>query len=120
MKWMMTFAVRMALLSLTVFAPLALATNESPSELMKEAMVTKAQATAIAMTKVPDGVIKSSELEREHGRLIWSFDIAKPSSKNITEVNVDATTGKVVAVSNETPARERQEAKKEKLENNHP
>ena len=65
-----------------------------------------------AMTaKVPDGNIKSSELEKENGKLVWSFDIAVPESKNITEVQVDAKTSKIVLVEIETPEQQAQEAK---------
>jgi len=56
----------------------------------------------------------SSELEKEHGKLIWSFDIAQVGSKNITEVQVDAKTGKIVSTKTETPDKERQEAIAEK------
>ena len=40
-------------------------------------------------------------MEKEHGKLIWSFDIATPDTKDITEVNVDAITGDVVSVEKE-------------------
>ena len=63
----------------------------------KQARVTEAQARSIALAKVVKGTVKSSELEREHRKLIWSFDIATPNTRNITEVQVDAKTGKVVA-----------------------
>jgi hypothetical protein len=49
--------------------------------------------------------------------LIWSFDIATPGSKNITEVAVNAVTGKIVAVDIETPedqAKEKAEDAKKK------
>ncbi len=75
----------------------------------REAKISKAEATQIAMSKVPNGTIKESELEREKGRLIWSFDIAIPDSKDIKEVNVDANTGEVIAVETETPAQQAKE-----------
>jgi uncharacterized membrane protein YkoI len=56
--------------------------------------------------------VKSAELENEHGKLIYSFDIAT-SAKAITEVNVDALSGKIVAVQQESAAKEAAE-KKEK------
>lgn len=56
--------------------------------------------------------MKSAELENEHGKLIYSFDIAT-SAKAITEVNVDALSGKIVAVQQESAAKEAAE-KKEK------
>jgi uncharacterized membrane protein YkoI len=82
----------------------------SESELMKEAKISKSEAEKTALGKVPDGVIKSEELEREHGKLVWSFDIATSGIKNITEVQVDAKTGKIVSVVVETPKDQRKEA----------
>jgi|SRR5580704_9545023 len=79
----------------------------SPST--KDAKITKAEAEKIALARVPNGTIKESELEKEKGKLIWSFDIATPGTKNITEVNVDAITGEIVAVDIETPEKEGKE-----------
>ncbi|MFI4971030.1 MAG: PepSY domain-containing protein, partial [Lysobacterales bacterium] len=52
----------------------------------------------------PDGIVASSELEKEHGKLIWSFDIERHDSKDITEIQVDARTGAIVSTQVETPA----------------
>lgn len=84
------------------------------AQLMKEAKVAKSQAEKTALTKVRDGIIKSAELEKEHGLLIWSFDIAKPGTKNITEVQVDAKTGKIASVQTETPKDQAKEAAADK------
>jgi uncharacterized membrane protein YkoI len=81
---------------------------------MGEAKVTQAEAQATASAQVPNGTIKESELEKEHGKLIWSFDIATPDSKDITEVNVDAMTGQVVSTDKEKPEDEAKEANGEK------
>ena len=89
--------------------------EESEAQLLPEARITKAAAEQTALAKVPGGTIKESGLEREKGRLIWSFDIATPGTKDITEVAVDAKTGEVVAVDKETPKNEAKE-KKEKEE----
>lgn len=67
-------------------------------------------ARASALARVPGGKVKEEELEKEHGRLIWSFDIATRSSPGVTEVHVDAKTGKVLSVKRETPAEEKKEA----------
>ena len=77
--------------------------SNSPEKLKAEAKITEAEARATALAKVPDGTIKESELEKEKGKLIWSFDIARPGTKDITEVNVNAKTGEIVAVDVETP-----------------
>jgi len=79
-------------------------------KLEAKAKISEAKAREIALDKVPNGKIKEGELEEEKGKLIWSFDIATEGSKNITEVNVDAITGKVIAVDVETPADQAKEA----------
>src|SRR4029077_15921251 len=84
--------------------------ESSEAQLMKEAKVTKGQAEKIALSKVPSGTIKSGEIENEHGRLIWSFDIAKPGTKDITEVQVDAKSGEIASVKMETPKDQAAEA----------
>ncbi|MDQ6622411.1 MAG: PepSY domain-containing protein, partial [Verrucomicrobiota bacterium] len=78
------------------------AAEETDPQLLKEAKVTRMQAEQTALGKVPGGKITAGELEKEHGKLIWSFDIAQPPSKNITEVQVDALTGKIANVQVET------------------
>jgi len=80
------------------------------AKLMAEAKVSKETAQASALAKVPNGTVKESELEKEHGKLIWSFDITTPDSKDIKEVAVDAITGEVVAVDTETPEDQAKEA----------
>src|SRR5690349_17531745 len=62
---------------------------------------------------LPQGEIKEAELEEENGKLVWSFDIAMPHPKDITEVQVNAVTGEIVSVEKETPADQKKEKKKE-------
>jgi hypothetical protein len=84
------------------------------AKLMAEAKVSKADAQATASAQVPNGTVKEAELEKEHGKLIWSFDISTPDTADITEVNVDAMTGQVVSTEHEKAEDEAKEAKKEK------
>ncbi len=93
-----------------------LAGDAIPSKLQAEAKVSQAAATATALAKVPNGSVSSTELEREHGKLIWSFDIAKPGSKNMTEVHINAKSGKVMSIKTETPEKEAKEAAAEAKE----
>lgn len=81
----------------------------SAAKLEAQAKITKAEAEKIALGKVPGGTIKEGEVEKEKGKLIWSFDIATPGTKDITEVHVDAMTGAVVDVSKETAAAQKKE-----------
>jgi len=80
------------------------------AKLMAEAKVSRADAEKTALAKAPNGTIKESELEKENGKLVWSFDITTPDTKDITEVNVDAITGEVVSVEKEAPENEAKEA----------
>jgi len=78
--------------------------------------VTEAQARATALSLVKDGKIRSGELEREHGKLIYSFDIAQPNKAGVEEVQISAITGKLVARHHESSAKEAAEAKAEAKE----
>ena len=103
-----------ALILAAIWAPFNLCADQSEAELLKQAHVTKHQAKKIALARVKGGTIKSTELEKENGVLIWSFDIARPGRKDVTEVWVDATTGKITAVDVETPLGEKKEAAEDK------
>ena len=100
-------------------APAVLASNTSKTptqaELQKEAKISMEKAREIALKKVPGGKIESAELEREHGKLIYSFDI-KTDKPGVTEVNVDAKNGKIVSSKYENAAKEAAEKKQEAKE----
>lgn len=104
-----------ALAPLALSAQICFATPQSSEDLAAEAQVAESQARAAALAKVP-GTVKSHELERENGRVIWTYDIARPSVRGVTEVHVDAITGRVLSVRKETPRREAAEARAEKGE----
>ena len=112
MKASSRITVIAASLGLALAMPLAHAAGASQDALKAEAKVTEQDARTTALAKVPQGTIKSSALEKEHGRLVWSFDIAQPTTQDITEVQVDAKTGTVVSVEKETPAKEAKEQKR--------
>jgi uncharacterized membrane protein YkoI len=90
--------------------------KEKQAKLEAKAKVSRADAEKIALAQVPNGTIKEGEIEKEKGKLIWSFDIATPDTKDITEVNVDAMTGKIVAIDKESAKDEENEKKGEKHE----
>lgn len=111
-----------SLLTVSLFAGLSLtsapAAEESQASLKAEAKITRTEAQKTALAKVENGKIKSAEIEREHGKLIWSFDIAMPGTKNIKEVQVDAKTGKVVSIAVETPEDQAREANEDQAGKN--
>src|SRR5882724_4630781 len=68
------------------------------AKLMAAAKISKEDAEKTAMARVPNGTIKEGDLEKERGKLQWSFDVTTPGSKDTTEVNIDAMTGDVISV----------------------
>ena len=83
--------------------------SDIPADLAKQAKITLEAARATALAKVPGGTVKSEELEREHGKLIYSFDIQVPGKSGVEEVNVSAITGKVLAKKHESARTEKKE-----------
>src|SRR5438552_4990050 len=87
---------------------------QEQEKLAREAKITKEQAQAAALKRAP-GNVESAELEREHKRLVWSFDI-RNSKGTITEVQVSAITGRVVRVEHENKKKEAAEKRQEERE----
>jgi uncharacterized membrane protein YkoI len=83
---------------------------ETQAQLQAEAKISLETARATALKQVPNGTVKASELEREHGKLIYSFDISVPGKTGIEEIAVNAIDGSVVTHEHETPAMEKKEA----------
>src|ERR1700733_3238629 len=77
---------------------------ESQATLAKQAKVSLADAKATALKKVPGATFKGSELEREKGKLIYSFELKVAGKSGIEEVNVDAMTGEIVNTEHEDDA----------------
>lgn len=75
-------------------------TEDTPG-LLKQAKVQPAEAQKAALARVPNGTITKAEIEQEKKKLIYSYDITVPGKSGITEVHVDATTGKVVSTEHE-------------------
>lgn len=96
--------------SLFAMSPASAAKRDVPADLAKQAKIPLETARATALAKVPHGEVRSEELEQEHGKLIYSFDIAVPGKTGVEEVNVSAIDGKVLGVHHETAKDERREA----------
>ena len=82
--------------------------KEKPNaKLAKKAKITLEQAREIAM-KEDSGTVESEELEKEKGKLVYSFDI-RNAKGTITEIWVDAKNGNVIHKSEEDAAAEAME-----------
>lgn len=109
MKSSLWMGIVLALLTSPVWA----GNKASQAALSKEAKITMEQAEKTALAKEA-GKIKSKEIEKEKGRLIYSFDIKM--ADGIHEVNVDAMTGEVVEDTVESAAAEAKEKAADKKE----
>jgi hypothetical protein len=76
--------------------------------------VSMSTARKTALAKVPGARVESEELEHEHGKLVYSFDLKVADKPGVEEVQVDANTGKVVSHKHETTEAERKEQAEEK------
>ncbi|HEX6629221.1 MAG TPA: PepSY domain-containing protein [Gemmatimonadaceae bacterium] len=90
--------------------------KETQADLQKEAKVSEADARATALQQVPNGAVKSVELEREKGKLIYSYDITVPGKSGVEEVNINAVDGSFVGKMHESAKTEKKEAKQEAKE----
>jgi len=106
----------MTSIALTVVAVLSLVTGRGlaaqepagrtykravPAELLSQTKISEDSARTLALRRVPGSVVKALELEREHGLLMWSFDLTVAGKPGVEEVEVDALTGKIVGVEHE-------------------
>jgi uncharacterized membrane protein YkoI len=85
--------------------------SKEQAKLARQAKISMEQARETALKRAP-GTVESAELEREHKRLVYSFDI-RNAKGTITEVQVSAITGKVVSVEEENAKKEAAEKEKE-------
>src|SRR5262245_41971782 len=81
----------------------------------KPKLIGMKRAQAIASAHARGLKIKAKELEKEHGKWIYSFEF-KNKNGSIREVNVNAYTGKIVGVEHEDAKKEAAEEKSEKKE----
>jgi uncharacterized membrane protein YkoI len=111
MKTSLRFAA-LALFFLITGTTAGVNAQEKPdSKQMGQAKITMDEARKTALERVP-GTVESSELEKEHGKLVYSFDIR--TAEGITEVWVDAKSGEVINMEKETAAQEAAEKHKDK------
>lgn len=100
-------ALALMMVSFSGLAVAASAKTGAKSAHHAKTKITMGQARAIALKK-EDGTIKSGELEKEKGKMIYSFDIA--TKDGMHEVNVNAKNGDIVDDQKESPADEAREA----------
>ena len=109
-----SFAALSALIALPALA--SPKCQEAKPGLQERAKITCEAARKTALDKVKHASVKSAELEEEHGKLVYSFDLTVQGDKNVHEVQIDAVSGEVVSVEIEDPAKEAAEKQAEAKE----
>lgn len=98
--------------------------NTAPTALGAMSKVSEAEAKTHALAKMASKhraasfVVVSSELELEHGCLVYSFDIEIVGKSGVKEIFVDAGNGKILSYQHETPQQEAAEKAKERINKN--
>jgi len=110
-RWMVAGILGVGLCAAAAQAPPP-AKSKIPAALKKDAKISVDEARATALKKVP-GQIQEEELEKENGKLVYSFDIRAAGQKDITEVQVSAIDGSIVSVEKENAASEAREKKQD-------
>ena len=77
-------------------------TEDKPG-LLTRAKISPDSATKLALAAVPNGKVRSGEIEEEKGKLIYSFDITVPGKRGIEEIHIDPATGAVLGREHENP-----------------
>ena len=114
-----TLALSLGLASSVLAQAMPIKVKEEKPGMLKMAKVTAADAQRTAQARFPTGTIKSGEIEKEDGKLIYSFDIQQPGVTGIEEVNIDAATGAVLKTEHESATAEKHEQKSEKRQTAH-
>ena len=83
--------------------------KEDKPGMLARARVTPDSARKLALVQVANGVIDEEEIEEEHGKLVYSFDIKVAGRRGIEEIQIDALSGAMVSHKHETPRQEAQE-----------
>ena len=84
---------------------LALAFALLPGPVDAQSRISREQAETAALSLVRGGSIVTAALERDWdtNRVVWSFDVSIPGSRNLQSIEVDPQTGAVVSNTLEGP-----------------
>lgn len=113
MKLKNTIAASAMFLLFGSFTLIQAQAEKSKTKRFTQAKITMEQARETASKRVA-GKIEGEELEKEAGKLIYSFDIRNEAG-TISEVWVDAQSGEVMKVEEENAAQEASEKRQDKM-----
>jgi uncharacterized membrane protein YkoI len=89
----------------------------APAAVAKKGKISIEEARVVALAKVPNGTVRSEELNRENDKLAYSFEILVPGKKGIEVVRVNPADGEIVSIKHKSEwADRRDEAAKRRRE----
>jgi uncharacterized membrane protein YkoI len=71
--------------------------EDSPG-LLAQATISDAAARAVALERFPNGQIVDAEIDEDHGRVMYKYELHIASERRTVDVDIDAKTGAIVAV----------------------
>jgi len=80
------------------------ACKQAAPQLQSQAKITCTTAKQKALASVGGKSLRvvSAELEKEGGRLVYSFDVARRGHSGVEEIQIDARNGEIVSAKHET------------------
>ena len=80
------------------------ACKQAAPQLQRQAKITCTTAKQKALASVGGKSLRvvSAELEKEGGRLVYSFDVARRGHSGVEEIQIDARNGEIVSAKHET------------------
>lgn len=76
---------------------IAVLEEDSPG-LLAQATISDAAARAVALERFPNGQIVDAEIDEDHGRVMYKYQLHVASERRNVDVDIDAKTGAIVAV----------------------
>lgn len=70
--------------------------SEREFERIDQGKITKNQAQHFALKKFPRATIKKCELRTGKKNSVWAVELVKQGEKNVTKLQVDGRTGKIL------------------------
>jgi uncharacterized membrane protein YkoI len=62
-----------------------------------DAKITKNEAEHIALKRFPGAHVTAAKLDKAKGKLVWLVEIAKGNLPQVTKVEVDAMSGRIIS-----------------------
>lgn len=93
--------------------------KDQPRTAASPTRISEDVARSVASERFPDSAFERSDLEKEHGRLIWSIQLRPHGSNAVREVHIDALSGEIVATEVETDSQDDEPDREDERQRDH-